>query len=204
MTVYTAQVAAGADDARDAVDGSAFAVDAAQLGRDALTDILRRMFGIRFPSTGIASGSTVSACAYTWQRTAAAADSPQVDIYCENVDSAADFTASAVLASRAKTSASTSYTVTGAGAGTKTSADFAGAAQEVVNRAGFSGVLMVLVVGKNQITVEDYEVVRYETNPATCCGISITYTAPAGHPTMRRWGGSIWPGPGARRIGRGW
>lgn len=26
----------------------------------------------------------------------------------------------------------------------------------------------------------------------------------AGQPMMRRWGGSIWPAPGAQRIGRGW
>jgi len=76
-------------------------------------------------------------------------DDPNLDIYCEDVDDSDDFTGTADINSRVRTTASVEWVATNIGTNAyKDSPDFASAVQEVVDRAGFSsgnsiGVIMV-------------------------------------------------------------
>ena len=76
-------------------------------------------------------------------------DDPNLVIYCEDVDDSDDFTGTADINSRVRTTASVEWVATDIGKDAyQDSPDFASAVQEVVDRAGFSsgnsiGVIMV-------------------------------------------------------------
>lgn len=179
MTVWSGNVAANEDDANERLDDTGFDATATTLRASDAAGTARWMFGIRFV-TDIPAGSTISNATYTWTRSGSTTDSPQVDIFADDVDSSQNFSDGADLVNRTRTTASVSYTGTNLGATLQTSTDFATVVQELSDRGGWGGVITVLVIGKDQTAVEDYRCAALEHATITECALSVTYTAPAG------------------------
>lgn len=139
--------------------------------------------GFRFTSVPIPDGSTITAAnlsvyVYVW-------DNPHCDIYCEDADDAATFSALDTPRDRTKTTAYASWNDTGLGFGWKTSPDISDPVQEVVDRPGWAqGALMVLTYQPSK-TANEFLTRGYDNSPSYAAKLNVTYTEPRGATTSR-------------------
>jgi len=138
--------------------------------------------GFRFTSVPIPDGSTITAAnlsVYVY-----VLDNPHCDIYCEDADDAATFSALDTPRDRTKTTAYASWNDTGLGFGWKTSPDISDPVQEVVDRPGWAqGALMVLTDQPSR-TANEFLVRGYDFSTYYTAKLNVTYTVPMRIPMM--------------------
>ena len=152
MPTLLLTIAADADDAQEDQDDTDFSAVGVTLSTDSNTSQgSRRIAGLRFDSLNIPPGSTINTAVLSVLCTDTATDDPNMDIFAEDVDDAADFTTTADIVGRTKTTASVQYTATAVGAVRVSPADLSTVVQEVVDRAGWANgnALMLLLQGKS-------------------------------------------------------
>lgn len=179
-TTLNLQVAASNADAYETELGLSFTSTAADVIMDAnASAVARYNGGFFFSGATIAAGSTINSATLTVDVVSTFWDDPRCNIYCNDVDSAANFSDEADVTSRVVTTASTAWTGTGVGAGLETSPSFPSALQEVIDRAGWAGGnnLCVIVKGNDSGTFQ-FRVDSYDTDTANACKCDIDYTEP--------------------------
>ena len=152
MPTLLLTIAADADDAQEDQDDTDFSAVGVTLSTDSNTSQgSRRIAGLRFDNLNIPPGSTINTAVLSVLCTDTATDDPNMDIFAEDVDDAANFTTTADLVGRTKTTASVQYTATAVGAVRVSPADLSTVVQEVVDRAGWANgnALMLLLQGKS-------------------------------------------------------
>lgn len=143
----------------------------------------------RFTNVTIAKNSTISAATMNFTTTVGAG-TPDVRMAMEAADNPAFPTTKADAEGRTITSSYGTYATAWPGAGRRTSADFAGSVQEVVDRSGWaSGQAMQHHWRDNKATgsnyIQGYTIERAGTTDDPY--LSITYTEPAkAQPVFRR------------------
>lgn len=197
MTVLNLQVGASAGDATEDLDNTDFSATAVTLRMDSNTLLAnRRGAGWRFPSVTIDPGSTVSAATLSLYISSGltAADA---DVHAEDVDNAADFSTTADIVDRTRTTASVTWTeslVASSSAATmRPSPDLSAPVQEVLDRAGWANgnALVILVLGRSSST-GTFGCRAYDLVASTAGKLDITYTAGGGgtgQPLAKRVGG---------------
>lgn len=187
MTVYTASIAAGEDDAYEFDSGSGFAGTGTTLRMDDTTVASARgNTGLRFPGTGVPQGSTINVGTFlTCTASASTRDSPDATIYCESADASVNFVTDADVTSRAPTAAGVLYVAFNIGTGAVNTPDLAAPVQEVVNRAGYGAGTVITFIGKgnNNSAGEGWRILAYE-NGSGFASVTIDYTEPVGGATL--------------------
>lgn len=137
----------------------------------------RKSCAFRFPGVTIPAGSTITSAVLEVYTSSSKADDPALDIYCEDVDDAADFITTPAIHARARTTATTAWVATDIGINAyKASPDFSAAVQEVIDRPGWVGnnALLVILLARFVGTVALW--IDNGTNRAR---LTITYTPPS-------------------------
>lgn len=151
MGTINVQVAAGNDDAHEYGDGTSFnaTLDFLRATASSGGSGFRQNLGVRFAGITIPQGSTITVAYMEVRCYDGNWDDPNVDIYCNDVDDANNFTVEADVTSRAVTAHSALWSATGIGTAYVQSADFAPAVEDVVGRALWSSgnALCVLMKG---------------------------------------------------------
>ena len=181
MTTLNLQVDAGADDAAERDDGTAFnSTNGSENIRANATDSTRRNGGMRYHSVTIGNGDPIDTCTTTLNVPSKNPDDMAGDISMNDVDDAANFSDEADVTSRTKTdTAAESWDQDNAGTGDEVSPDFKAHLQEVVDRGGWvSGqAVCVLIFGKASVDK------TFTYNTADGAGsapkLDITFTAAA-------------------------
>ena len=107
---------------------------------------IRKNAGFRFENVTVPQGAVVSAANIQGAVTSIAVDDPELDIHAEAIDNSQNFSDNPDVTSRARTTASVSWSARGLGTGYKTSPDIAAVVQEVLDRAGWvSGNAMTII-----------------------------------------------------------
>ena len=154
-----------------------------------------------FTNVTVPSGATVSSATLSLNIVNTSNDDPNLDIYCNDVDNAsAPSTGVGDISARALTTAKATWNATGIGAGTKTSADFATAVQEVIDRAGWASGNALAVIFDG-LAATSFQYYTTEQGSGFEPSISITYTTP-GQPTIART--RLVPGMGSAHGHQGW
>lgn len=174
MTTFNASTAASSDDAMQS--GSTVTLADFNLGLY-WSDY---WIGLRFLNVTIPAGAVISAATLTVTVVGTAGDDPDLRIYGQDADDAAAFTTTANdISGRPRTTAYTTWTATGIGAGSKTSPDFAAVIQEIIDRAGWaSGNDIALILDSQSGALFDFR--SWDYGSGTAPAISITYTAGSG------------------------
>lgn len=192
-TNVTDQVAASADDAREADDGSSFSSSAGINQSNANpTASLRYNSGHRFASLAIPNAATIDDSDWAGDQFSTASDDYAALLHLEDVDDAADFSTTADVTSRARTSASVSLIEDGVGTGfvwistVGSATDLNGPLQEVVDRGGFtdSSAIVVLILGNDDST-KTLWFNAYDLDTAKAAKIDVDYTSGPAIPVMR-------------------
>ena len=150
------------------------------------TSAATRMFAMQvFTLTGPASGDTIDAAKVTNNVNTGGGrnNDPNLNIFCEDVDSAANFTTTADIYNRVRTTASVSWIATdvAANGADVDTPDFASVVQEVTDRAGWaSGNLLGVIYVPNEDSTLLFGFDAYEDDTSTCGRRSVTYTAAGG------------------------
>jgi hypothetical protein len=167
-------VGASSDDAHEASTGTV-STNAGTLTVDAAGEYI----GLRFNNVTIGQGDSIDAAELTVNVVTTAADSPNVDIHCEDADDAGAFSASSNnISSRARTSAKTTWSATNIGTGDHTQG-IAAAVQEVIDRPGWASGndLVVILVG---LSGTDFRINSFDNSTSLCARLDITYTSGGG------------------------
>lgn len=174
-------VSAGNMDAHEASDGANFSSGATALRAESSGTASNRYFseGI-FTVTGPASGDTVNVAYITIKAVSTATDDPNVDLKCEDVDSAADFTATADVTSRTRTASSVQWTATGIGTGAVNSPSIVTPVQAILNRAGWvSGNKLGIFADGRSDAAQTFRTIPYDSSSTDCWQFHLEYTAAA-------------------------
>lgn len=179
MASLVVSVAAGADDAHEAGDGTGFDGTAAELKAYAdATGSSQFHAGMRFTGLTIPAGSTISAATLDIEITTS--DDARVAIRCEDVDNAVDFLADSDVTSRPTTTASTNWIQNNLGLGLVTSVDFAASVQEVIDRDGWvSGNALAVIFRGFASGAKQLDFAAFEHATAAPVQLTVTYTEPA-------------------------
>ena len=184
MTTLNLAVAASAGDASEKDDGSGFnAAETVFYGDSNTSAASRRNSGFRLVNVTIAAGSTINtAVAKLYVKNTGDAN---LQIHCEAADSG-DFSTNADVTSRTRTTAYTQWTANVGSWAIKTSPDFAGAVQEVIDGGGWSSgnAVVVLFCGKSDSNHSfwAYSYDGWSENPPK---LDIDYTVGGGATTRR-------------------
>lgn len=172
-------VAAGADDAAEADDGTGFSATAASVRCESNTAAGSRFNGAaRFVLTGPASGDTVDVAYSPIHATSTSVDDPNVDLAFEDVDDAANFTTTADVTSRVRTGSAVQWTATAIGTGEVNSPSIVAPLQIVINRAGWaSGSAVVLFYDGRSDINQSLRLDSYEGSTTECAKLHVEYTA---------------------------
>lgn len=178
MTLFTASVATGNDDAQES--GGTMDLSSSNLNANATTHLC----GMRFTGVTIPAGSMVSSAALEIYLPSGSFDDPDVVFSGEAAGNAAAFSTSANdLSNRTKTTATVTWTASGLGIGAQTTPDLSGILQEIVAGGSWaSGNALVLFVQGNSSS----SLLRWGaadgSNPAA--ELSVTYTPPSSGPAV--------------------
>lgn len=118
---------------------------------------------MRFQNVTIPKGSIISAATFTGNVTNAAIDSPNLNIYLEDIDDAPTISSGIDynISARTRTTAYTAWNAADIGTGSKTSPDFAAALQEVIDRDGWASgndIAIILVrQGAGEFRMQSYD-----------------------------------------------
>lgn len=189
MPTVSLQVLASADDATDADDGSNFSTTGTTGAViSSTTASTRRNSGFRF--VGVPISNTATILSATWTATTdGSTTSILATFYGEAADNAANYTTTAAVYNRTKTSASVAWDSTGLSKSTAaTSPDLTTIIQEVVSRTGWKNgnALNLILAGQNSATGRTAAFVTADSSPAPTLDISWTRTTTA---TLFRVGG---------------
>ncbi len=181
MSSFSGSVASGANDALDKDDGSSFTSSGTTADViSSTTSSTRSDAGFRFQNVTIPQGATISAATIqVWLNNGTKNNNVLAHLFCEAVDNSVDFTTTAHVSSRSRTSASAAWSATGLSpAGLITSPDISAAVQEVINRAGWASgnALTVLLCGDNSATSRTLRITTYDGASADAAVLSITYS----------------------------
>jgi len=172
-------------DAREKGDGSSYSSTENNVFFSASVTSGQENWGAtRLKNMTIPAGATVDTCTIDCHVVSAVRDDPDLHLYFEDADDAVDFTSNADVIGRSLTTARTAWLDTSVGTGSATSPDFAAAAQEVVDRAGWASgqAMMVIGVGSND-TNQLFRVAAWDHPTHPPIELTITYTpAPSGPP----------------------
>lgn len=174
-------VAAGADDASEADDGTSFSGVAVACRCESNTAAGSRFNGgMRFVLTGPASADTIDAAYLPIHAVSTSTDDPNVDMSCEDVDDAANFTTTADVTSRARTGAPVQWTATAIGAGEVNSPSIVAPLQLVINRAGWASgnAIVVFFDGRADVSAS-FRIDSFEGSTTECAKLHVEYTVPA-------------------------
>lgn len=181
MTTFTLQVIDANDDAQEANDGSAFSRAANPLSiQEGATTANQISGGFLFRGVTIPAGATVTSATLSLKEDGFGSAPVGTIIYAEDVDDSADFLATADVISRARTSASVSWTIPGTGGAWNTSGNIASCIQEVVDRAGWvsGNALTVLVIAQSAGSTAAFNAISYDggLGAGNEAKLEITYT----------------------------
>lgn len=179
---FSSAVADGNDDAHENQSETNFSATNAVLQMDSASATGSRWnTGIRFPNLTIPQGSDILDATITAVVRATNVDSPELDIYFEDVDDADDFATTADVTSRTNTLASIEWSDTNIGAGTQTAPDVAILVDEVVKRPGWSSgnAMVALFRGRSTDDAENFRFRSYDFNSSVAALVSGTYEEPA-------------------------
>lgn len=172
-------------DAQEQDDNSSFSSSGTFVyTRASTSDFARLNIGFVFPGVTVPQGATVSAATLeVWVTNAAGTDDdPELDIYGEAADNAANFATTAYVSARARTSANVSWSATNVGVDAyKSTPDITAVVQEILGRAGWSSGnnMGILFVSKNNSTGKICGFRTYDESAAHAAKLHITYTAGA-------------------------
>jgi hypothetical protein len=179
MATFQAQVSQSSDDVAGQNAGN---VTSTLIYQDA--GIVGQYGGYRFQNVTIPTGSTITAASLDVYVQNTSYDSPNLELYCQAADNPDTFTDGEdwFTATRSWTTAKGTWNATDIGTGWKTTADFAAALQEVIDRPGWTSGNAVVVGTKSLSGC----VLRLRTYDNTTGGIgtnaayfNVTYTPPA-------------------------
>lgn len=180
MTVLNLQVSASGDDGDQNTSGVSGTIIRTELrfGNDSNPKIA----GMRFLSASVPQGTTITSATLTvtWSFTYSTGNTIQGNIYGENVDNSAIFTATnGNISGRALTTAVVAsgsinnVTLNATKAWTVTTV-----AQEVINRAGFAGDALSILFQDNGSTNSEWqEIWSYDGSTTKAAKLDIVYTA---------------------------
>jgi len=174
-TTLNLQVGDGADDAYESDFGSGFNSSATQILANSSTSSFARInAGMRFVAA-IPVGATIDAAVWIPNVTSTANDDVNVDLLFEDVDDAANFTDTADVTSRARTTASVQWSSDGIGAGEVSSPDISAPLQEVADRGG-EGDLCGFADGRDN-AAKSFACWSYNGDSAKAAKLDVDYTA---------------------------
>jgi hypothetical protein len=187
-TTLNLQVGTGNDDAHETAAGGSFSAASSQFLIHSNTSSTSRLIGgARFTNITIAPGSTINSATGQIYILSTLQDDVNVDIFCNDVDDANDFSTEADVTSRTLTTATTSWVQSAAGTGFEVSPSFASAVQEVIDRGGWASGNNLVVIYRGKSDINQSCICRsYNGNSAEAPKLDIDYTAPAGGTTRRR------------------
>lgn len=191
MTTINLQVSASSDDAFENAAGTVTINGTTMVFNNASFWI-----GYRFLNVTIPQGATINSANLQYYVTSTTRDDNEQDVYCEDVDDAATFSASANnISSRALTTAKTTVSADSVGVGFYT-VSITSAVQEVINRAGWvSGNDLAVIM--DALTTPNLAPDTYDNSPTNAAKLDIDYTeVSTGQPITKRFEYI----PGANRI----
>lgn len=181
MTTLDLQIIASVDDAHEKDDDTTFSSTTSPVQAYSSTSSTSRWnTGLRFANVTVPNGATINVC-YIEVFITPIGDDPNVTIYCEAVDNAANFSTTADVTSRANSTASVSWVATNLGWNAfKTSPSLVGPVQEIVNRGGWASgnAIVFLFRGKTDFTSE-MTIQSYDGSSTNAAKLHIEYTAAA-------------------------
>lgn len=138
--------------------------------------------GYRFQNVTIPPGSTITSATLSVYVQNASYDTPNMEFYCQAADNPGTFTNDEdwFTATRSWTTNKATWTGTDIGTGWKTTANFAAALQEVIDRSGWASGNAIVVGTKAlsgcvmRIRAWDYD------SGASATSLNVTYTEPSG------------------------
>lgn len=185
MTTQNLQVNASA---RDAVEAAGGTVSINSANDNIVSSSAE--YGLKFASSAIPQAATITSAILECYCDNAAFDDPNFNIYGQAADSPADFTTAANdISSRPYTTANVLWSATGTGTGFIQSPDIKTVIQELVNRAGWNN-LIVLILDAN--TGVNFKTNHYDGVPANAAKLTITYTSADNPSTPLAFAGLGW------------
>ena len=181
MATLTRTVAASADDAYERGDNTGFSAVIATMQANSVVGGIHGIVAFRFNNITITGDATINTAVLRLTCASTKQDDANVVIYCEDVDDSANFTDTADVVDRARTTASTSWVTDGLGTSEVTSPDFAAAVQEVIDRASWASGndLTVIFVG-NSDTFKNFGIFAEDDASGAPASIDLDYTEPGG------------------------
>lgn len=190
MTVFTQRLAAAANDAIERSDGTNFTTDPVAAlgaglvyGRSGAGGSPFWYSGFLFSNVTIDQGETISAAkiSFTAKSNFSMTAGITVAVYANAVDSAANFTSDADVASRALSTATVNWSApnTGTTDVAVDTVDFASVVQEMVDRAGWASGNSIMILFRETAGTagESADYYFYEDSTTKCAEISITHTS---------------------------
>lgn len=181
MTTLNLQVAASSDDAREAattvvtLTGTSIAMSAGTIWA-----------GLRFLNVTIPPGSTINTAVIQLNVVDTSNDDPNFDIYGNDVDDATTFLAvNGDISGRARTTAKTTWTATGVGAGFVASPSIVTVIQEIVDRAGWASGNDIAII-LDGLAAAAFQFVTFDSAAGNAAKLDIDYTAPAAGSILRQ------------------
>jgi len=175
------QVSTGADDAYEKGDGTFYATDE-YIYASSRTDPSSQYYncaGFRFQTVSIPYSSTINVAYMEVWVSSTSYDSPNVKIYCNDVDDAVNFSDDAHIINRTRTTAYESWIANDIGAGTyKQTPTLVAPTQEVVNRGGWASNndIVYLFIGNNDVNFKVLGAHAYEEPIGHVPKLHIEYT----------------------------
>lgn len=180
MTTLDLQIASGANDADERDDNTSFSSSRTSIICDSNTTISSRINGgMRFQNLTIPPGSTINVAYCSIRATNTSSDDPNVDIFAEAADNPADFSTTADVTGRTRSTANVQWTATGIGTGEVNSPSIVTVIQEIINRGGWASgnALVVFFDGRSDANAT-FRMTSYDGTPANSPKLHIEYTAP--------------------------
>lgn len=179
------QIAGTGDDAYDdnrdgGVDVDGLDSDGWQFGASGSN---YRDVGLRFQNVTIPQGATIDSATIQVYRSYCSGDGPYLGtMYCEDVDSAVDFSTNNNLCNRVKTTASVTWDAPTGEDGWIDSPDLKTIVQEVIDRDGWESGndIMFIWWSGNNVDTKFMQAEDYSTGSALAAKLTIEYTEAAG------------------------
>jgi hypothetical protein len=176
MPALDLSIAQSSDDAVEATAGTVV-INGTTVGND--LDAITEFVGLRYTG-GPPQGATITGAYLTVRISANGSDEPDVTIYGEDADAGLTFTTAANnISSRARTASATwSQTDLGVSAPQdQNSTDITTPIQAVVNRAGYSGTIVLIIQGSaNAARDLDFRLFNHADGAAGAPRLHIDYT----------------------------
>ncbi len=186
MTTINLQVAASVDDAYEQLDGSPFSSTSVRVTKNSFTSSpLAYIGGERFTSLTIGQGDEINAATMQIKPANSFLDDANIDIHAEDVDDSANYSDTADVVDRTRTTASVAWVADGIGTDFATSPELKTVIQEVIDRAGWvsGNALSLLSVGKSDV-IKGLGNTSYDGNSADAAKLDITFAGGAGGGTL--------------------